>query len=64
MTTCDVCKRDIFPRAVTREMGARCLEHAVGSRSMVKAIMAEREYFQAQDLALASSRRENRERRG
>lgn len=30
MTACDVCKRDIFPRATTREMGARCVEHAVG----------------------------------
>jgi len=30
MTTCDVCKRDIFPRVATREMGARCVEHAVG----------------------------------
>lgn len=63
MTPCDVCKSDIFPRVVTREMGARCLDHAVGSREMVAAIMAEREYFQAQDLALASYRREHRERR-
>jgi len=30
MTTCDVCKQNIFPRVRTREMGARCLEHAVG----------------------------------
>ena len=28
---CDVCGRDIFPRVSTREMGARCLTHAVGT---------------------------------
>jgi hypothetical protein len=29
---CEVCAEPIFPRVVTREMGARCLEHAVGPR--------------------------------
>jgi RNA polymerase-binding transcription factor DksA len=29
---CETCGEPIFPRVVTREMGARCLEHAVGPR--------------------------------
>ncbi len=28
---CDICGADIFPRVTTREMGARCLTHAVGN---------------------------------
>lgn len=33
MTACDVCGNDIFPRVSTREMGARCVTHATGTRS-------------------------------
>jgi hypothetical protein len=29
-TPCDICGSDIFPRCTTREMGSRCLTHAIG----------------------------------
>ena len=32
MTSCEICRADIFPRVRTREMGARCPKHAVACR--------------------------------